>query len=141
MIKLDLKIKKSIYEQIVDGFKEEIVSGRLAPGDQLPSVRDLSARLTVNPNTIQKAFKALESQGYIYPVSGRGNFVSESISQASDKQKDEIYAKIAAAVDELRYLGVGMEEIAGRIAAITGAKAQTYAQGTEERRGGDDQSK
>ena len=132
MIRLDLKIKKSIYEQIVDGFKEEIVSGRLAPGDQLPSVRDLSARLTVNPNTIQKAFKALENQGHIYPVSGRGNFVSESISQASDKQKDEIYARIAAAVDELRYLGVGMEEIASRIAAITGAK---------ERRGGDDQSK
>ena len=127
MIRLDLRSKKSIYEQIVDGFKEEIVTGQLSPGDQLPSVRDLSARLTVNPNTIQKAFRALENQGYIYPVAGRGNFVSEQISAASESQKEEIYAKIASAVDELRYLGVKTEEIAQKLALIT-----------DERRGSDD---
>ena len=118
MIVLDYSDPRPIYEQIVDGFKEEIVTGRLAPGDQLPSVRDLSSRLTVNPNTIQKAFKALESQGYIYPVAGRGNFVSEELAAASDSQKEEIYARIASAVDELRYLGVGTEEIAQRMANI-----------------------
>ena len=127
MIKLDLRAKKSIYEQIVDGFKEEIVTGKLSPGDQLPSVRDLSARLTVNPNTIQKAFRALEASGYIYSVAGRGNFVSEQINAASDSQKEEIYTKIASAVDELRYLGVKTEEIAQRLALIT-----------DERRGSDD---
>ncbi len=129
MIKLDLRAKKSIYEQIVDGFKEEIVTGKLSPGDQLPSVRDLSAKLTVNPNTIQKAFRALEAAGYIYPVTGRGNFVSEQINTASESQKEEIYARIASAVDELRYLGVKTEDIAGRLAQIT-----------DERRGGDDQN-
>ena len=80
MIKLDLKIKKSIYEQIVDGFKEEIVSGRLAPGDQLPSVRDLSARLTVNPNTIQKAYSELDRRELTISVAGKGCFVRKDIS-------------------------------------------------------------
>ena len=129
MIKLDLKNRRSIYEQIVDGFKEEIVTGKLSPGDQLPSVRDLSARLTVNPNTIQKAFKALESQGFIYPVAGRGNFVSDSIRAASDSQKEEIYARIGQEINELRYLGVPAEEILRRI-----------AQAANERRDSDDQS-
>ena len=130
MIRIDLKNKKSIYEQIVDGFKEEIVSGALAPGDQLPSVRDLSARLTVNPNTIQKAFRALEAQGFIYPVTGRGNFVSGEKRTVTDSQKEEIYGRIEAAVDELRYLGVPSGEIALRLARIT-----------DERRGSDDSSK
>ena len=130
MVKLDLKAKKSIYEQIVDGFKEEIVTGQLAPGDQLPSVRDLSSRLTVNPNTIQKAFRALEAQGYIYPVAGSGNLVSDGLAEASDSQKEEIYARIASAVDELRYLGVGTEMIAQRLAQIT-----------DERRCSDDQNR
>ena len=129
MIRLDLKAKKSIYEQIVDGFKEEIVTGQLSPGDQLPSVRDLSARLTVNPNTIQKAFKTLENQGYIYPVAGRGNFVSDGLAAASDSQKEEIYARIASAVDELRYLGVDTADIAQRLAKMT-----------YERRSSDDQN-
>lgn len=118
MIRIDLKNRKSIYEQIVDGFKEEIVSGVLAPGDQIPSVRDLSAKLTVNPNTIQKALRALESQGFIYSVSGRGNFVSESRVAATDSQKEELYAKIEAAVDELRFLGVEAGEIAQRFARM-----------------------
>ena len=133
MIKLDLRAKKSIYEQIVDGFKEEIVTGRMAPGDQLPSVRDLSSRLTVNPNTIQKAFRALESQGYIYPVAGRGNFVSGELAAASDSQKEELYAKIASAVDELRYLGVGTEEIALRLAGIAEDIAKRGAENNAQR--------
>ena len=130
MIRIDLKNKKSIYEQIVDGFKEEIVTGALAPGDQLPSVRDLSARLTVNPNTIQKALRTLEVQGFIYPVAGRGNFVSAQQRAATDSQKEAVYEKIEAAVNELRYLGVSAQEIRQRITQIT-----------EERRCSDDNSR
>ena len=130
MISLDLRIKKSIYEQIVDGFKEEIVSGKLSPGDQLPSVRDLSARLTVNPNTIQKAFRALEEQGFTYSVTGRGSFVSDARKPASEVQVREIFERITAEINELRYLGMQPDEILRRIAQIT-----------EERRRGDDNSK
>ena len=115
MISIDLKSKKSIYGQIVDGFKEEIVSGVLRPGDQLPSVRDLSARITVNPNTIQKAVRTLEEQGFIYSVVGRGSFVSDSQRAVPESQKTEIYEKIESSIDEMRYLGVSTEEISGHL--------------------------
>jgi len=140
MIRIDLKNRKSIYQQIVDGFKEEIVSGVLAPGDQLPSVRDLSARLTVNPNTIQKAFRTLESQGFIYPVAGRGNYVSAREAEATDSQKEEIYEKIEAAVNELRYLGVSSGEIMQRIAQFAGDDAKQPSGTSDERRCSDDKN-
>ena len=83
MIQLDLKSRKSIYEQIMDGFKELITRGVLHAGDKLPSVRELSRTLTVNPNTIQKAYRQLEADRYIYTVSGLGCFVSENHCPAS----------------------------------------------------------
>jgi GntR family transcriptional regulator len=74
MIDIDLKSRKSIYEQVVIGIKEQILSGLIVPETKLPSVRELSKELTVNPNTIQKAFRQLEEQGYIYSVAGVGSF-------------------------------------------------------------------
>ena len=111
MFQLDLKSRKSIYEQIVDGFKKMIVTGELAPEDKLPSVRDLSSILTVNPNTIQKAYTALESQGWVYMVSGRGCFVSGESHAADDSEIGEIYGKIRELTDQLVYLGITQEEI------------------------------
>ena len=111
MFQLDLKSKKSIYEQIVDGIKEMIISGEYKVDDKLPSVRDLSAQLTVNPNTIQKAFKALEAQGWIYTVTGRGCFVSESAKTIDRAQTSELFNSIAGSVRELLYLGLSIEEI------------------------------
>ena len=115
MFQLDLKNRKSIYEQIVDGFKEMIVSGSMAPGEKLPSVRDLSAKLTVNPNTIQKAYSKLEADGWIYLVTGRGAFVSESRKGPDTQQLDTIYEQIGAFMDQLRYLGEGSEEMIRRL--------------------------
>ncbi|MFT8648966.1 MAG: GntR family transcriptional regulator [Bifidobacterium psychraerophilum] len=74
MIEIDLKSRKSIYEQVVTGIKEQILTGLIAAEAKLPSVRELSKELTVNPNTIQKAFRKLEEQGYIYSVTGVGSF-------------------------------------------------------------------
>ena len=74
MIEIDLKSRKSIYEQVVAGIKEQILTGLIAAEAKLPSVRELSKELTVNPNTIQKAFRKLEEQGYIYSVTGVGSF-------------------------------------------------------------------
>jgi GntR family transcriptional regulator len=74
MIEIDLKSRRSIYEQVVMGIKEQILAGLIAPETKLPSVRELSKELTVNPNTIQKAFRQLEEQGYIYSVAGVGSF-------------------------------------------------------------------
>ena len=72
MFQLDLRNNKSIYDQIVDKFKEQIMMGQLQTGAKMPSVRELSRELGVNPNTIQKAYRELERQGYIYTSSGWG---------------------------------------------------------------------
>ena len=110
MFRLDNKSRKSIYEQIVDGFKEMIVRGELLPGDRLPSVRELSAQLTVNPNTIQKAYAALESQDWIYTVSGKGCYVGDDIRKTDEKQLEALYEKIGVLLSELLYLGVPEED-------------------------------
>ena len=119
MKEIDLKSKKSIYQQIVDGIKEDIVSGALAPKAKLPSVRDLSSKLTVNPNTIQKAYKELEATGWIYSVSGLGNFVSESERKENPLEIDKLFATIDASIKQLRFLGVDETNIMSRIEKIS----------------------
>ena len=78
MIKLDYKSAKPLHEQISMGIKELIFSGILKPDEQLPSVRELSVSLTVNPNTVQHAYKSLETEGIIYSLRGKGNFVAKA---------------------------------------------------------------
>ena len=77
MIVIDYQDRRPIYEQIVEKFQVLILKGVLEQGEQMPSVRKLAMDLAINPNTIQKAYSMLEQQGYIYPVKGRGNFVSD----------------------------------------------------------------
>lgn len=115
MFQLDLKNRKSIYEQIVDGCKDMIISGELKPGQKIPSVREMSAKLIVNPNTIQKAYRKLESDGWIYTVAGRGAFVSDENHDGDGQQLETVYEQIGALIAELRYLGEGSGEISRRL--------------------------
>lgn len=78
MILLDYQDRRPIYEQVTEKFRILILRGVLKPGDKMPSVRQLAMELSINPNTIQRAYMALEQEGFIYPVKGRGNFVSDS---------------------------------------------------------------
>ncbi|MCR5256260.1 MAG: GntR family transcriptional regulator [Acetatifactor sp.] len=82
MITLDYRDKRPIYEQVTEKLSHLIVCGALDENTKLPSVRQLALSLSVNPNTIQRAYSELESKGYIYTVVGRGNFVSEKKSWA-----------------------------------------------------------
>jgi len=112
LFQLDLKNRKSIYEQVIDSFKEEIVSGVLAPGEKLPSVRDLSKQLTINPNTVQKAYRELEREGYCYTVSGLGTFVSKPENVAADPEQIALLnAELVRIIRELRYQNVSPDEI------------------------------
>ena len=77
MFQINLRSQQSIYEQIIDNIKELIIRGVLEEDSELPSIRELSRSLTVNPNTVQKAFKELEREGFIYKVKGRGTFVQD----------------------------------------------------------------
>ena len=76
MIQLNYRDAKPIYEQIKDGLTHLLVSKAIETGEKLPSVRELAASLAINPNTIQRAYKELESEGYIYTVSGKGTFAA-----------------------------------------------------------------
>ena len=76
MIVLDYRDKRPIYEQVVEKLERLIVGGALEPHAKMPSVRSLGMELSVNPNTIQRAYTQLEQDGYLYAVSGRGNFVA-----------------------------------------------------------------
>ncbi len=75
MIHLDYRDARPIYSQIVDGFREQIIAGILPEGEKLPSVRELASALTINPNTIQRAYRELEAEGWIVTVPGKGCFV------------------------------------------------------------------
>jgi GntR family transcriptional regulator len=86
MIELDPRSRQTIYEQVVDKLRMLIVAGVIAPDEKLPSVRDLSKQLTVNPNTAQKAFSELERQGYIYTTAGVGTFASNPADIIPDEK-------------------------------------------------------
>ncbi|GAB1157610.1 GntR family transcriptional regulator [Paenibacillus illinoisensis] len=106
MFELDVRSRKAIYEQLVDKIKEMIVYGVLQPDEQLPSVRTLSAQLTVNPNTIQKAYRELEREGYIYSLQGKGSFVSSSVEHPNVAMRDEIRAALVKLIAEATYSGL-----------------------------------
>ena len=112
MFQLDLKSRKSIYEQVVDNVKELIMTGILPEEAKLPSVRELSKNLTVNPNTVQKAYRELERQGYIYTVTGLGSFVAAREENRPDRTKVlQLKEELRRQVQELMYLGIPAEEI------------------------------
>ena len=87
MVLLDYRDARPIYSQIVDGFREQIAAGILQSGDKLPSVRELATELTINPNTIQRAYRELEATGWIATVPGKGCFV-HSIPAEADSHSD-----------------------------------------------------
>lgn len=108
MINLDYKNDRPLHEQISNGLKELIVSGILKSDEQLPSVRELSLELTVNPNTVQRAYKSLEAEGIIYSVRGKGNFVAEAKS-VNKSVINSLYDTLMCTVRELSYLGEAKE--------------------------------
>lgn len=87
MIVIDYHDKRPIYEQIIDRFQILILNGALEPDTQLPSVRSLAVELSINANTIQRAYSELEHRGLIYSIKGRGNFVSAQKDVVKEQQE------------------------------------------------------
>ncbi|WIF95461.1 GntR family transcriptional regulator [Caminicella sporogenes] len=111
MIQIDLKSRKPIYEQLVEKFKQLIINDVLKADEKIPSVRELAKELTINPNTIQKAYRELERQGYIYSVRGRGSFVSKEIEKVDEKKVERLKSEIIKNLSELIYLGLKKKEL------------------------------
>ncbi len=111
MFQIDLKSRKPIYEQIIERFKQLIIKEILKDDEKIPSVRELAKELTINPNTIQKAYRELERQGYIYSVRGRGNFVSNKIEKVDVEKMNNLKQEIQKSLAELIYLGIEKNEL------------------------------
>lgn len=125
IIAIDLRNPKPIYEQIKDNIKQLIITGSLKQDEKLPSIRDLAQTTAINPNTIQKAYKDLESDGFIYVVAGRGNFVAPTPKKLDPKQIHNLYNTLKATVGELSFLGVPESKIIGVVqSSITHSKPQ-----------------
>lgn len=92
LIALNYRDSKPIYEQIKDGFRRLIITGALETDEKLPSVRELAVSLSINPNTIQRAYRELEAEGFIYSVAGKGSFAA-AVSEASKEREEELLKK------------------------------------------------
>ena len=101
MISLNYRDSRPIYEQIKDGLRKLIVTGAMKPDEKLPSVRALAQQLSINPNTIQRAYRELEVQGWVASEAGRGSFVlgipESGENAALLKEFDKITARLLAA--------------------------------------------
>lgn len=110
MIQLNYRDAKPIYEQIKEGFRKLILSGALKQDEKLPSVRELSGSLAINPNTIQRAYRDLEQEGFIYTVSGKGSFAA-AVSEVGSERRQELLKVFNDTAKELIALGVNSEEL------------------------------
>ena len=110
MIHLDYRDSRPIYEQVKDGLRRLMVTGVLAPGDKLPSVRAMASQLSINPNTIQRAYTELEAEGYVVSVTGKGSFVAEGDTQ-NTARRAELTGKLKSLLEELKNLGMTREEL------------------------------
>ena len=109
MISLDYRDSRPLYQQVKDNLRRMMLTGLLPPDEKLPSVRALATQLSINPNTIQRAYTQLEAEGYVYTVSGRGTFVSEGQEQNRQRRR-EVTARVLPLMAELRDLGMTREE-------------------------------
>ena len=110
MIHLDYRDARSIYTQIADQFRKQIRAGVLVPGEKLPSVRELAAELAINPNTIQRAYRELEVEGFIASVSGKGSFVCD-ISPRIQPEMEQLWKSFDLAVEKILEAGVSIETV------------------------------
>ena len=124
MITLNYRDSRPIYEQIKDGLRKLIVTGALGTGEKLPSVRALATQLSINPNTIQRAYNELEGEGYIYSVPGKGSFAAGNTG-ADEARRKELTEKLRELAAELKYLGVTGEELAALVSDAPGVPRQS----------------
>lgn len=110
-MKLDYTDHRPIYEQIKEQTRELILNKALEEHQQLPSVRELASQLTINPNTIQRAYKELEREGHIYSMKAKGYFVAPLRDDVQLARKNENIKLLENAVKELVYLGTEEKEV------------------------------
>ncbi len=114
MLHLNYRDVRPIYTQICDGIRDQILAGVLQTGDKLPSVRELATELTINPNTIQRAYRELEMQGWIASVPGKGSFVC-GVPTATERETAALLEEFDKIASHLAALGITSEALAQRL--------------------------
>ena len=121
MLNLDYRDARPIYEQVKDGLRRLMVTGVIQEGEKLPSVRTMAGSLAINPNTIQRAYEALESEGYVYSVPGKGSFAAPNTG-VDEGRKNDLLHTFDQTAGELLFLGVSGEELWARVRALEGGE-------------------
>lgn len=111
LIQIDYRSQKAIYEQVRDELKKLIMRGVLRRDEKIPSVREIAGSLAINPNTVQRAYRELENEGFIYSVKGKGNFVSPREDVEQKERAEALLKTFSSAAAELLYLGVQKETL------------------------------
>ncbi len=112
MFRIDITSNKALYEQVIDGIKELSMKGILKEGDKLPSVRKMAKMLEINPNTVSRAYKELEQQGFIHTVVGRGSFLTDYKNIPIDKNRlEEVLKELREVYLEFIHLGYDLEKV------------------------------
>lgn len=114
MLHLDYRDARPIYEQVKDGLRKLVVTGAIREGEKLPSVRALAGSLAINPNTIQRAYEALEAEGYVYSIPGKGSFAAPHTG-VDTRRREQLLEQLDGLVKELAYLGMSGSDICEHI--------------------------
>ena len=111
MLTIDYRSGESLYIQIKNNYKKMIMSGSLKENEMLPSVRTLAANLAINVNTVQRAYRELEQEGYIYSIPGKGNFVAKIDKSIINKGYNELREEILDLMEKAKFLNIPKEEV------------------------------
>lgn len=114
MFQLNFRDSRPMYQQLEEQLRKHIVSGIIQTDEKLPSIREIATGLAINPNTISRAYKELEIQGYIYTIPGKGSFAAP-INEVNDKREQQLLQQFDETVLELSYLGHDAKELINRM--------------------------
>ena len=124
MFTLDTRSRVPIYEQLIDQLKRLMMKDVLVKDEQLPSVRSLAQELTINPNTIQKAYRELEREGFIYSIPGKGSFVAPFQIDANKERLEMLKKDLEKLVSEILFLGGSKDELIQMIEKVKVAERE-----------------
>lgn len=120
MFQIDLMSHVPVYEQLVRQTETYVLTGILREGDRMPSVRTLAGELSVNPNTIQKAFAELDRRGITRSVPGKGSFISPDAKDVLKDMHREELKELKAHLEKFKLAGISEKEILGCVKDVYG---------------------
>lgn len=110
-INIDFGKRTPIYEQIVEEVERLVSLNILSPNTQIPSIRDLACTLSINPNTVKKAYDILETKNIIVSKSTKGTFIADDVKKAKELKVNDLIKEILAKTEELESYGLNKKEI------------------------------